>query len=94
MEHTAHHVLPTIPLYHLKDAQKKLNGLLGNSMIQDKFTLTYLFRTMRSCKLYDYESHQWQNYRGEHTTECNLPDRLQEEDAFLDKSDDRHLKYA
>ena len=94
MEHTAHHVLPTIPMYHLKEAQKRLKELIGDSMIQEKFSFSYLFHTIGVCKIYDYKRHQWQNFKGEYTSDCTLPDGMKDKEIPLDGRDVRDLKYA
>jgi omega-6 fatty acid desaturase (delta-12 desaturase) len=72
MEHTAHHVAPKIPLYNLRLAQQRLLELIGNDVVQERFSLTGFLATMASCKLYDYENHFWLDFAGRPTTDCTL----------------------
>ena len=62
--HSAHHVCPAIPSYCLGDAQKRLNELLGENVIVEKFSIKRLFEIMKICKLYDYERGHWVDYDG------------------------------
>ncbi len=64
MEHTAHHVDPRIPLYHLNKAQERLTLQLGDEMNVVKFSLRDFLVTMSRCKLYDYDNHRWQDFNG------------------------------
>ncbi|MGH6943598.1 MAG: fatty acid desaturase, partial [Geminicoccaceae bacterium] len=68
MEHPAHHVLPKIPLYHIAAAQRRLNEILGDGAVRERFTPLYLFDTMRRCKLYDYRRHRWLDFDGAPTS--------------------------
>lgn len=74
MEHTAHHVDFRIPLYHLGRAQRALAGELGKKMHTTPFSLAGFLRTMRRCKLYDYQHHCWLDFEGRPTTGCLLAD--------------------
>jgi acyl-lipid omega-6 desaturase (Delta-12 desaturase) len=76
MDHTAHHLHPKIPLYRLAAAQHRLNEILGERAIIQRFTPGYLFATLRHCKLYDYREHRWLDFAGRPTSECTLPDRM------------------
>lgn len=69
MEHTAHHVDPRIPLYNLADAQKKLEHAYGGDIVVVPFTWRGYFHTLRTCRLFDYDNHQWLDWTGEPTTE-------------------------
>jgi omega-6 fatty acid desaturase (delta-12 desaturase) len=64
MEHTAHHVDPGIPMYQLGLAQDDLKTEQPASIIVEKFSVRYLFRVLRVCKLYDYSAHRWVGYDG------------------------------
>jgi omega-6 fatty acid desaturase (delta-12 desaturase) len=68
LEHPAHHIYPAIPCYALWDAQEKLNRLMGEQAIVENFSLGFLVRTMRICKLYDYERRCWLDFNGRPTT--------------------------
>ena len=58
MEHPAHHLNATIPLYHLKAAQRRLQEI-GAVFKQTPLTLAYYLRSVRTCKLYDYSTGSW-----------------------------------
>lgn len=64
MVHTAHHVDPRIPSYYLSEAQEVLQNLLGEEMHKIDFSVSDLLRTLKSCKLYDYDNHSWQAFDG------------------------------
>jgi omega-6 fatty acid desaturase (delta-12 desaturase) len=61
-EHTAHHVDPRIPLYHLVTAQKQLSNGYGTKIVQWKFTLRSVRVIFQQCQLYDYEKHFWLSF--------------------------------
>jgi omega-6 fatty acid desaturase (delta-12 desaturase) len=69
MDHPAHHVLPKIPLYNIGAAQRRLNELLGERAVTERFSPQYLWTTMRRCKLYDYERHRWLRFDGSPTSD-------------------------
>jgi omega-6 fatty acid desaturase (delta-12 desaturase) len=73
MDHPAHHVHPKIPLYRLHAAQLRLNQLLGERAVIQRFTPGYLLATLRCCKLYDYREHRWLDFQGRPTSDCTLP---------------------
>jgi omega-6 fatty acid desaturase (delta-12 desaturase) len=62
--HGAHHVCPAIPCYQLSAAQARLNDLLGDQAITDRFSFAWLFKTMKICKLYDYKTNRWMDFNG------------------------------
>jgi omega-6 fatty acid desaturase (delta-12 desaturase) len=68
MEHTAHHVDPRIPLYNLEDCQKKLETAYRADLIVFPFTFGGYFKTLRTCRLFDYENHRWLDWDGAPTT--------------------------
>jgi omega-6 fatty acid desaturase (delta-12 desaturase) len=68
MEHTAHHVDMSIPLYRLKQAQSKLENLLPGRIIVQRFSWRWYFQTARSCKLYDFTRQCWTDYKGRATS--------------------------
>ncbi|MBB6561736.1 omega-6 fatty acid desaturase (delta-12 desaturase) [Acidovorax soli] len=63
--HAAHHAHAGIPSYHLLAAQKRMNELVGHKLVIEKASVRTLLRTMRTCKLYDYENHQWLDFKGQ-----------------------------
>lgn len=70
--HGAHHVCPAIPCYQLGQAQARLNILLGEWAITDRFSFTWLFNTMKTCNLYDYKTRCWLDFDGRPTSVTNL----------------------
>lgn len=69
MEHTAHHLDMSVPLYRLKNAQKMLEDLLPERIIIQPFSWRWYFDTARRCKLYDFSRHCWTAYSGKATSE-------------------------
>jgi acyl-lipid omega-6 desaturase (Delta-12 desaturase) len=67
--HSAHHAHPGVPSYRLLEAQSVLDGLLGKRAISEPMRLSSVLHTMKTCKLYDFEKHQWLNFAGIPTTE-------------------------
>jgi acyl-lipid omega-6 desaturase (Delta-12 desaturase) len=67
MEHTAHHVDMSIPLYRLKQAQAKLEDLMPGRIIVQPFSWHWYFSTARLCKLYDFKLATWTDFRGRPT---------------------------
>jgi len=68
MEHTAHHVDMSIPLYKLKSAQEKLEILLPERIIVQPFSWSWYFETAKCCKLYDFTNRCWTDYEGRFTS--------------------------
>lgn len=62
--HAAHHAHHGIPSYRLLEAQNRMNELLGNRLVVERLSLFQVLRTMRVCKLYDFERHQWLDFDG------------------------------
>ena len=66
-DHGAHHVQPAIPCYRLYAAQQRLNSLVPGEVVSERFTFGLFWDTLRRCKLYDYERHQWLDFQGRPT---------------------------
>lgn len=66
--HSVHHAHPGIPPYNLLDAQKHFDKLMGKRTVVVPLTLGNAIRTLQSCKLYDYDRHQWLDFDGKPTT--------------------------
>ena len=74
MEHTAHHVDMSIPLYKLKEAQKMLEDLLPSRIVIQRFSWKWYFQTASDCKLYDFTRRCWTDFSGRATsTPAPLP---------------------
>jgi omega-6 fatty acid desaturase (delta-12 desaturase) len=76
MDHPAHHVHPKIPLYRIAAAQRRLNEILGERAVIQRFSPRYLLTTLARCKLYDFRRHCWLDFAGRPTSECTLPAHL------------------
>jgi omega-6 fatty acid desaturase (delta-12 desaturase) len=68
MEHTAHHLDMTIPLYRLKQAQAKLEEMLPGRIVIQDFSWRWYFDTARRCKMYDLARKCWTDYAGRPTS--------------------------
>ena len=64
MEHTAHHVDMSVPLYNLKAAQNRLEELMPNRIVVQSFSWRWYFDVARICKLYDFENKAWLDFDG------------------------------
>lgn len=69
MEHTAHHVDMSVPLYRLKNAQKMLEDMLPGRIVIQRFSWRWYFDTARRCKLYDFTQRCWTDFKGRATSE-------------------------
>jgi acyl-lipid omega-6 desaturase (Delta-12 desaturase) len=67
MEHTAHHLDMSIPLYRLKRAQARLEQLLPGRIVVQAFSWRWYFATARRCKLYDFAKQRWLDFSGQPT---------------------------
>jgi omega-6 fatty acid desaturase (delta-12 desaturase) len=67
-EHTAHHVDMSVPLYRLRRAQAVLEQHLRAHIVVQPFSWRWYAETARRCKLYDFETHRWTDFRGRPTT--------------------------
>ncbi len=77
MEHTVHHADPTIPLYHLPDAQRELSKVYKKDMVRVIWTKEGFLKMLKICKLYDYSAHRWTDYDGTPLTEPLIAPRSQ-----------------
>ena len=68
MEHTAHHLDMSVPLYRLKDAQQMLEDMLPGRIVVQPFSWRWYFQTARNCKLYDFTRRCWTDYQGRATS--------------------------
>jgi acyl-lipid omega-6 desaturase (Delta-12 desaturase) len=68
MEHTAHHVDMSVPLYRLQKAQTLLEEKLPGKIIIQRFSWAWYFDTARRCKLYDLEHACWTDFSGQRTS--------------------------
>lgn len=68
MEHTAHHVDMSVPLYRLRNVQRLLEKMLPGRIVIQKFSFAWYRDTARRCKLYDYECRCWTDFNGRPTS--------------------------
>jgi acyl-lipid omega-6 desaturase (Delta-12 desaturase) len=68
MEHTAHHVDMSIPLYKLRQAQSKLESMLPERIVIQRFSWRWYFETAGKCKLYDFTARCWTDFKGQPTS--------------------------
>jgi acyl-lipid omega-6 desaturase (Delta-12 desaturase) len=69
MEHNGHHFIPGVPLYNLPGLQELM---LQSGVVRWRFTLPEYIQVCFRCKLFDYETTCWVDYRGRVTSE--IPD--------------------
>ncbi len=68
MEHTAHHVDMSVPLYRLKDAQRLLEERMPGCIVIQPFSWRWYFDTARRCKLYDFKRRCWTDFANRPTS--------------------------
>ncbi len=76
MSHTVHHIDPRVPLYRLREARACIGRILGDWLIDYRFTLRECVAIMRACKLYDYDAQCWMTFSGRRTSEPKRPGSL------------------
>jgi acyl-lipid omega-6 desaturase (Delta-12 desaturase) len=59
MEHPAHHLDMTIPLYQLQAAQKQLEALVPGQILKRPFSWAEYRACARTCKLFDFDTGRW-----------------------------------
>jgi omega-6 fatty acid desaturase (delta-12 desaturase) len=64
MEHTAHHVDMSVPLYRLERAQALLERKLAGAIVVQPFSWRWYANTARRCKLYDFKARRWTDFAG------------------------------
>ncbi len=72
MEHTAHHVDMSIPLYRLPGAQQLLEQTLPGRIVVQRFSWRWYFETARRCKLYDFQRGCWTDFKGQRTVSAPI----------------------
>lgn len=64
MQHTAHHLDVTVPLYRLRQAQGALELGAGEDLVVYRWSPISFMRHLRVCKLYDFKQHRWVGFDG------------------------------
>jgi omega-6 fatty acid desaturase (delta-12 desaturase) len=67
MDHPAHHIDPTIPLYELPRSQRELGVSCPGHAVVIRWTPLDYFRSCAARKLYDFERHCWTDFAGNPT---------------------------
>ena len=73
MDHAAHHIDPTIPLYHLPKSQRLLERSCEEHAAIVSWSPRQYLELCRVCKLYDFRRHCWTDFKGNATSETGLP---------------------
>ena len=68
MQHTAHHLDVTIPMYRLTEAQAALESVSPDIAVVETWSLCRFFRHLRICRLYDFERRCWLGFDGRPTS--------------------------
>ena len=63
MQHTAHHLDVTIPLYRLREAQHAVESA-GAQIVVYRWTPFTFLRHLQICKLYDFRKRRWTGFDG------------------------------
>lgn len=75
MDHTAHHMEPSIPSYHLKEAQRSVETERGAKVVTYRWSIRTLCNVLRVCKLYDDQRGCWTDYSGNPTSASRRPSK-------------------
>ena len=68
MDHHAHHLIPSIPVYNLSKAQEILeNSYVGIPLVYN-FSIREYLNIIKKCKLFDFEKNCWTDFHGIPTT--------------------------
>jgi acyl-lipid omega-6 desaturase (Delta-12 desaturase) len=76
MDHTAHHMEPSIPSYHLKEAQRSVEAERGDRVVTYRWSFRTLCNVLRVCKLYDDKAGCWTDYSGNPTSASRRPSKV------------------
>ncbi|MEX2169095.1 MAG: fatty acid desaturase [Pirellulales bacterium] len=68
MEHTAHHLRPSIPLYRLPAAQRLIESRERDRIIVFRWSIAAHLDVVRRCKLYDFRARRWMDFEGVYTS--------------------------
>ncbi|MEW4486609.1 fatty acid desaturase [Thalassoglobus sp. JC818] len=93
MEHNAHHARPSIPLYHLKEAQQVLEESEEGKIIVFRWSPWAHLDLVKRCKLYDFQAKRWMDFRGNYTSPepTSAPEPSHRELVAVNESNDSSL---
>ncbi|MCA9269026.1 MAG: fatty acid desaturase [Planctomycetales bacterium] len=80
-EHSAHHLRPSVPLYHLKEAQECLEHKDDVDVVHYDWTFARHGNICRRCKLYDFDAKRWMDFSGEYTSPPPSKKRVETPDS-------------
>ncbi|MEI9993392.1 MAG: fatty acid desaturase [Rhizomicrobium sp.] len=64
MAHTMHHVNPSVPVYALPAEQARLKAKLGAEITEYVLSVDEYRRTLKVCKLFDFDRMCWTDFNG------------------------------
>ena len=67
-EHSAHHLRPSVPAYHLKEAQASLEQKDDVDVVVYEWSLARHGNIAKRCKLYDFDAKRWMDFEGNYTS--------------------------
>lgn len=62
MDHPAHHLDMTIPLYNLKAAQARLDELVPGYIVKRRLSWRWYWDCVKLCKTYDFAGQSWRPF--------------------------------
>ena len=68
MEHHAHHLIPSIPVYNLLKAQEILEDSYVGIPLVYRFSIREYLNILKNCQLFDFEKNCWTDFNGNPTT--------------------------
>lgn len=67
-EHSVHHLRPSVPIYHLAEAQACLEEKEDVDVVVYQWSLARHGNIARRCKLYDFDAKRWMDFDGNYTS--------------------------
>ena len=67
-EHSVHHLRPSVPIYHLAEAQECLEGKEDVDVVTYQWSLARHLNIAKRCKLYDFDAKRWMDFKGNYTS--------------------------
>ena len=63
-ETPVHHVDMAVPLHNLPGAQAELESKFPDDILVQRWSVGFFRKCLKTCKLYDYETHCWLGFDG------------------------------
>jgi omega-6 fatty acid desaturase (delta-12 desaturase) len=80
-EHSVHHLRPSVPIYHLAEAQKVLEEKEDVDVVVYEWTFARHGNIARRCKLYDFDAKRWMDFEGNYTSPPPSKKRVETPDS-------------